>query len=155
MTKNQKTISLTVFYNQSLQSSMTKHALFVCKSCLFSLTEREYMGQRGGFHLLNHLTNHYQSWALKSEFIIQETQCLSACNRPCVIAFSAFNKTTLMFGDLPPLDSAIDILQLGEKYYASSDGIIARQARPDVLKKGILARIPPLPQCELNRSLPL
>ena len=50
-----------------------------------------------------------------------------------------------MFGDLPPLQSASAILQLAEQYYASEDGIISRQERPDLLKKGILARIPPLP----------
>lgn len=126
---------------------MTKHALFVCKSCSFSATEREYMSQRGGIHLLNHLKNLYQNWTLQSEFVIQETECLSACNRPCAIAFSAPKKTTIMFGDLSPLESAADILQLGEQYYASPDGIVPRQERPLVLRKGILARIPPLPQC--------
>ncbi len=126
---------------------MAKHALFICKSCLFSPTEREYRGQRGGFHLLNHLKTLYQNWTLQSEFLIQEVECLSACNRPCTVAFAAPNKTTLMFGDLPPLECAADILQLSEHYYASPDGIVPRQERPEVLRKGILARIPPLPQC--------
>jgi predicted metal-binding protein len=46
---------------------------------------------------------------------VTETDCLSACKRPCAIAFTASNKTSLMFGDLPPLGSAA-ILQLGEPY---------------------------------------
>ncbi|WP_256678040.1 DUF1636 family protein [Fischerella major] len=49
---------------------------------------------------------------MQSEFVIQEVECLSACNRPCVIALTAPNKTSLMFGDLPPLLSSEAILQL-------------------------------------------
>lgn len=49
-----------------------------------------------------------------------------------------------MFGDLPPLQSASAILKLAEQYYTSSDGIVPRQERPELLKKGILATIPPL-----------
>jgi len=55
------------------------------------------------------------------------------------------NKNTLMFGDLQPLASAAAVLQLGEQYFASADGIVPRQERPEALKKGILARIPPSP----------
>jgi predicted metal-binding protein len=51
-----------------------------------------------------------------------------------------------MFGDLPALESAEAILKLCEQYYKSSNGIIPRQERPEVLQKGILARIPPPPK---------
>jgi predicted metal-binding protein len=122
---------------------MTKHTLFVCKSCAYSSTQRDYLGQRGGCHLLNHLLRLQSQWTLVAEYAIEAVKCLSACNRPCVVAYVAPYKTTLMFGDLPPLQSAIAILQLAEQYHASSDGLIPRQERPDILKKGILARIPP------------
>jgi predicted metal-binding protein len=70
--------------------------------------------------------------------------CLNDCNRAGAIAYAAPHKTTLMFGDLPPFQSALAILQLAEQYYGSSDRLIPRQERPHILKKGILARIPPL-----------
>lgn len=124
---------------------MAKHVLFVCKSCYFSPTQRDYMGERGGWHLFKKLLRLAENWSLQTEFVIQEVDCLSACKRPCAIAFNALNKTSLMFGDLPPLESANAILQLAEQYYASNNGIVARQERPEVLQKGILARIPPLP----------
>jgi predicted metal-binding protein len=124
---------------------MPNHALYVCKSCNFSPTQRDYMGKRGGMHLLKQLLKLSEKWSLQSEFIIQEVDCLSACKRPCTIALTAPKKTSLMFGDLPPLLSAEAILELCEQYYASSDGIVPRQARPEVLQKGILARIPPPP----------
>jgi predicted metal-binding protein len=124
---------------------MAKHVLFVCKSCSVSLTQRDYMGKRGGHHLLTQLLSLYQKWPLQSEFLIQEVNCLSACNRPCTVAFAVPNKTTLMFGDLPPLTSGAAVLKLGEQYFASADGIVPREERPEVLKRGILARIPPTP----------
>jgi predicted metal-binding protein len=103
------------------------------------------MGERGGWHLLKQLLSLSKKWSLESEFLIQEVDCLSACKRPCAIAFTALNKTSLMFGDLPPLESEAAILQLAEQYYASHNGVVARQERPEVLQKGILARIPPPP----------
>ena len=50
---------------------MAKHALFVCKSCYFSPTQRDYMGERGGWHLLNQVLKMYDKWSLQSEFMIQ------------------------------------------------------------------------------------
>jgi len=110
---------------------------------MVSPTQKEYMGKRGGAHLLTQLMCLYQQWQLQPEFLIQAVDCLSACNRPCTVAFVAPKKTTLMFGDLPPLTSAADVLKLGEQYFASADGIVPRQERPEALKRGILARIPP------------
>ncbi|PSB47338.1 metal-binding protein [Cyanosarcina cf. burmensis CCALA 770] len=109
---------------------MTKHALFVCKSCLYSPHQREYMGKRGGWYLLDRLLSHSESWQLRASFVIQPVECLSACKRPCAVALAAPNKTTLMFGDLPPLESAAAVLQLASQYYNSTDGIVTRQERP-------------------------
>lgn len=124
------------------------HALYVCKSCSFSLTQREYMGERGGKILFNKVKNLAEKWSLNSQYVIQEVECLSACKRPCAIALAAPNKTSLMFGDLPALLCAKAILELCEQYYISSSGIIPRQERPEVLQKLILARIPPPPQLQ-------
>jgi predicted metal-binding protein len=123
---------------------MTKHTIFVCKSCSYSSTQRELLGQRGGQHLLGQLQELQPVWELAGDYAIEAVECLSACNRRCVIAYAASHKTTLMFGDLSPLQSAISILQLAQLYYASPDGLISRTERPKILQKGILARIPPL-----------
>jgi predicted metal-binding protein len=123
---------------------MTKHTLFVCKSCNYSSTQRNHLEQRGGEHLIAQLQHLQAQWILATEYCIQPVECLSACNRHCVVTYAAPHKTTLMFGDLPPLQSAISILQLAEQYHVSVDGLIPRQERPDILQKSILARIPPL-----------
>ncbi len=124
---------------------MTQHVLFVCKTCAFSKDDRHYLEQPGGAHLLNQLSAAYEDWPLHAEFVLQAVECLSACNRSCAIVLAAPHKTTLMFGDLPPLESAAAILELSEQYFASTDGVVPWKERPEILKKGILARIPPLP----------
>jgi predicted metal-binding protein len=124
---------------------MTQHVLFVCKSCAISATQRDYMGQRGGVHLLQNLIRLHSQWSLHPQFQLQSVECLSACRRPCVVAFAAHQKATLMFGDLSPFQSATAILKLAECYHASPDGLVPRQERPESLKRCILATIPPIP----------
>ncbi|MEL6263653.1 MAG: DUF1636 domain-containing protein [Cyanobacteria bacterium J06626_6] len=125
------------------QHTLSQHTLFVCTSCAFAAGQREYLGQRGGYQLWQSLLKCQQQGQLPHTFRVQPVECLSACNRFCVLAFASPTKTTLMFGDLPALDSATAIVRLAAQYAASSDGLIPRKDRPARLQKGILARIPP------------
>ncbi len=121
---------------------MSQHALFICTSCAFAAGQREHQGQRGGYHLWQSLLQCQHQ--LPPTFRVQPVECLSACNRFCTIALASPAKTTLMFGDLPALESAPAIVRLATQYAASSDGSIPRRDRPDLLQQGILARIPPV-----------
>ncbi|MEM6435164.1 MAG: DUF1636 domain-containing protein [Cyanobacteria bacterium P01_D01_bin.115] len=123
---------------------MSQHTLFVCTSCSFTAGQREHLGQRGGYHLWQSLLKCQQQGQLPPTFKVQPVECLSACNRFCTIAIASPEKTTLMFGDLPALDSATAVVQLAAQYAASDDGVIPRRDRPALLQKGILARIPPV-----------
>lgn len=85
---------------------------------------------------------------------IVPVECLSVCKRPCTVAFSAPGKWTYVYGDLPP-DSAADTILAGAALYAAAaDGIIPWKLRPDALKKGVVARIPPLPRSSDASSSP-
>jgi hypothetical protein len=57
---------------------MTKHALYICKSCAFSLTQRDYLGERGGKYLFDRVCDLAEDWFLKSNFAVEELVCLSA-----------------------------------------------------------------------------
>ena len=127
---------------------MSQHTLFVCTSCVFTAGQREHLGQRGGYHLWQSLLKCQQQGQLPPTVRVQPVECLSACNRFCTIAIASPEKTTLMFGDLPALDSATAIVQLTTQYVASGDGAIPRRDRPALLQKGILARIPPVLPCK-------
>ena len=77
---------------------------------------------------------------------IAPVECLSVCKRVCTVAFAAPGKWTYVYGDLAPDASAATILAGARLYAAATDGIIPWKLRPDALKKGVVARVPPLPK---------
>ncbi len=69
-------------------------------------------------------------------------ECLSVCKRPVTVGFAAEAKWTYLYGDFAP-DAAPALLDAVALYAAADDGLIPWKARPDALKKGVVARIPP------------
>ena len=76
-------------------------------------------------------------------FFIRPVECMSGCQRSCTVALQAVGKTSYFFGDLPADEaSAEQILACAALHQASPDGFLSRDARPDRLRAGILARLP-------------
>lgn len=71
-------------------------------------------------------------------------ECLSVCKRVCTVSFAAPGKWTYVYGDLSPEAAAETILAGARLYAEAPDGIIPWKQRPDALKKGVIARIPPM-----------
>jgi predicted metal-binding protein len=91
-------------------------------------------------------------------FCIRPVECMSGCQRYCTVALQAVGKTTYFFGDLPadPV-SAEQILACATLHQASPDGSLSRDARPERLRAGILARLPtplgsPLPMLDTDTA---
>ncbi len=124
----------------------TNHTLFICTTCASVWKEGKRVGTSGGQLLLNQLTEIYQNWELAPEFSLQAVECMSACNSPCIVTFAAAGKFTYVFGNLPVDGSASAVLECASQYYAKTDGLLPWSERPEPLKKGIVAKIPPLPQ---------
>ncbi len=137
---------MTVAVNLSLKNSpgVASHTLFVCKTCASLWEEGKRIGESGGEKLLQQLQELSQNWSLGDEFPIQEVECMSACNRSCVVAFAGVGKLTYLFGDLTVDDSAEAVLECATLYYNQRDGVLPWAKRPEALKKGLLARIPAL-----------
>ena len=76
--------------------------------------------------------------------VLRDVRCMSQCKRACVVAFSGQDKFTYLFGDLDPERHAADILDAFALYAARDDGFLERFERPEVMRDGILGRIPPL-----------
>lgn len=71
--------------------------------------------------------------------------CMSGCSRACTVALQAPGKFTYYFGDLvADAETAEQLIACAQLYGASEDGAIARNARPERLRSGILARLPPV-----------
>ncbi len=141
-------VQMTTIVNISPTSPLgvADHILFVCKTCASVWQDGKRLGESGGQKLLSQLQQLAQDWDLRDEFPIQEVECMSACNRSCVVAFAAKGKLTYLFGDLAVDGSASAVLECASQYYGKADGLLPWSERPEALKKGILAKIPPLSQ---------
>lgn len=137
-------MTTTVNISPANPLGVADHTLFVCKTCASVWQEGKRLGESGGEKLLHQLQQLAQDWELRDEFPIQEVECMSACNRSCVVAFAAKGKLTYLFGDLAVDNSASAILKCASQYYVKADGLLPWSERPEALKKGILAKIPPL-----------
>lgn len=71
-------------------------------------------------------------------------ECLSVCKRPVTIGFTAAGKWTYVYGDFVPETAAEGILAAARQYAIAPEGLIPWRERPDSLKKGVVARIPPI-----------
>ncbi len=70
--------------------------------------------------------------------------CMSGCSRACTVALQAPGKFTYYFGDLAPdAETAAQVIACAQQHQGSADGTLARNARPERLRSGILARLPP------------
>lgn len=75
--------------------------------------------------------------------------CLSGCTRACTVALQAPGKYTYFFGDLVADGAtATQVLACAQLHAYSTDGNLLRKERPERLRSGILARLPPLATIE-------
>ncbi|WP_342129257.1 DUF1636 domain-containing protein [Hydrogenophaga sp. OTU3427] len=79
---------------------------------------------------------------------VRGVACTAGCGRACTVAFQAPGKHSYQFGDLAPApDTARQLLDCAVLHHHAPDGQLERNARPPLLRKGILCRLPaPLPQ---------
>ena len=113
--------------------------LYVCTTCRDAQHVQGQDGPCGGARLYAAIT----SLASDAAIEIVGVECLSSCKRTCAVSFSAPDKWTYVYGDLPADSSAEIVLQGAHLYAAAPDGLIPWKLRPDALKKGAVARIPP------------
>ena len=74
---------------------------------------------------------------------IRPVECLSVCRRPVTVGLTAPGKWTYLYGDFPP-DDADGLLAAARLYATAPDGLLPWKDRPTALKKGVVARLPPL-----------
>ena len=75
---------------------------------------------------------------------IEPVACLSGCKRACTVALSGPGRWTYVYGDLDPEASVDAILEGIRRYGATSNGLVPWRERPEIFRKGAIARIPPL-----------
>ena len=69
--------------------------------------------------------------------------CMSGCDRACTVALQAPGKFSYYFGDLSAdAETAVQLIACAHLHRDSADGTLLRNARPERLRSGILARLP-------------
>lgn len=74
---------------------------------------------------------------------IRTVECLGNCKRRLSAAILRDGCWSYVFGDLMP-SSGADLVAGARLFSTSVDGLIPWRGRPDSLKRGLVARIPPL-----------
>lgn len=73
---------------------------------------------------------------------VRPVECLGNCKRRLSAALASPDAWTYVFGDLSET-SAADLIDGARLLSAAADGLLPWRGRPDSLKRGLVARIPP------------
>ena len=74
---------------------------------------------------------------------VRQVECLGNCKRRLSVALLRDHCWSYVFGDLA-IGSGPDLVAGAALFAAAGDGLIPWRGRPDSLKRGLVARIPPL-----------
>ena len=78
---------------------------------------------------------------------VQPLRCLANCKRGCSAVLrrtdSSMPAWTYVFGNLDPADAQA-LVQGAQLLAGSADGLMPWRGRPEALKRGLIARVPPL-----------
>jgi predicted metal-binding protein len=79
-----------------------------------------------------------------SDNAVQRTRCLGNCNRGLSAAIRCGNAWTYVFGELDSSRDGPSLIVGAQLLSKAPDGIMPWRGRPDSLKRGLIARVPPL-----------
>jgi predicted metal-binding protein len=76
--------------------------------------------------------------------VVRPVQCLSVCKRPATVAVTSPDGYTFLFGDLQAGSGTVALASFVKSYQKSGYGLVPWRERAEVLRKGMLARVPPM-----------
>ena len=76
--------------------------------------------------------------------VVRPVQCLSVCKRPATVAVTSPDGYTFLFGDLQAQSGTAALASFVKSYQNSDYGLVPWRERAEVLRKGMLARVPPM-----------
>jgi predicted metal-binding protein len=81
--------------------------------------------------------------AAGTEVSVRLLRCLANCNRGPSAAMRCNGSWTYVFGGLDATNAA-DLIEGARLLAGAEDGILPWRGRPDILKRGLIARVPPI-----------
>jgi len=73
---------------------------------------------------------------------VRRVKCLANCKRGCSAAIVRDGGWSYVFGDLEPTGAAA-LVEGAKLFSRATDGLMPWRGRPEALKRGMIARIPP------------
>lgn len=116
-----------------------RHAvtILVCSTC------RDEAGSDTHPRAGVHLARDARRAAADDDIQVRTVECLGNCKRRLSAALLRDGCWSYVFGDLK-VDSGADLVAGARLFSTSADGLIPWRGRPESLKRGLVARIPPL-----------
>ena len=128
----------------SFSAGPAKTTIFVCTTCRRGTEELEPLEGRSGFRLHALLSGILTPRPAGHEIDVQPVVCLSNCSKGCNVAFAAPGKWTYVIGNLDPETDAAGIVTFAEQHRDHPEGVPVWRDRPESIRKGVAARVPPL-----------
>jgi predicted metal-binding protein len=75
---------------------------------------------------------------------VRPVQCLSVCKRPATVAVTSADGYTFLFGDLQTESGTAALVSFVKSYQNADYGLVPWRERAEVLRKGMVARVPPM-----------
>jgi predicted metal-binding protein len=75
---------------------------------------------------------------------VRRVACLANCKRGCSAAIVRAGGWAYVFGDLDAANAAAALVEGARLLAGSIDGLMSWRGRPEPLKRGMIARVPPL-----------
>jgi predicted metal-binding protein len=128
----------------SLSAGSAVTTIFVCTTCRRGTEALEPLEGRSGFRLHALLSEALTACAAGHGLQVLPVVCLSNCSEGCNVAFAAPGKWTYVIGNLDPEADAAGIVTFAEQHRDHPEGVPVWRDRPESVRKGVAARVPPL-----------
>jgi predicted metal-binding protein len=81
---------------------------------------------------------------------VRQVRCLANCSRALSAAIRREGSWTYIFGGLDETRDASALIEGARLFAGAADGLMPWRGRPEILKRGLIARVPPIDFIEEN-----
>ena len=118
--------------------ALASTTIYVCITCRRASDPEE--GLRPGLLLARETARVAEGTGV----IVRQVRCLANCNRSLSAAIRRDGAWTYVFGELDEHKDASALVEGAKLFARAEDGIMPWRGRPEILKRGLIARVPPI-----------
>jgi predicted metal-binding protein len=116
----------------------TSMTVYVCITCKRASDPED--GVRPGLVLARETARAAEG----SGITVRQVKCLANCSRSLSAAIRRDGAWTYVFGGLDPDKDAASLIEGAKLFARARDSLMPWRGRPEILKRGLIARVPPI-----------